>query len=143
MKFFTIWDMELLTIGSMGIFVICMTLRSFFWTKDGADTEQKIWRLKSNDSEVLLGNEAYYLGNRALDDIHVKMKHSARIRLYLNVKPDRVVLTVTKGSVYIDDRLYQADCRRHVTLSEFSSIYLENTQIYFQKLSRNEVMKRC
>ena len=89
MKLLSIWNMELLTIGLLAIFVVIMELQSIAWRERGADTEVKIWRLKARSvqaaggvvgalmkykqltSEVLLGKEHYYIGNRIYDDVYI------------------------------------------------------------------------
>lgn len=90
MKLLSIWNMELLTIGILAIFVVLMEIQSRSWRERGADTEVKIWRLKARSvqaaegvvgalmkykqltSEVLLGKEHYYIGNRVYDDVYIK-----------------------------------------------------------------------
>lgn len=42
MKLLSIWNMELLTIGLLAIFVVIMELQSIAWRERGADTEVKI-----------------------------------------------------------------------------------------------------
>ena len=154
MKLLSIWNMELLTIGLLAIFVVIMEFQSIAWRERGADTEVKIWRLKARSvqaaggvvgavmkykqltSEVLLGKEHYYIGNRIYDDVYIKSDSKARVRAYLNVHEDRILMTVLRGEVFVDERVYGADCRKRITLSEFSSIRFANTDMVFQKLKK-------
>ena len=154
MKLLSIWNMELLTIGLLAIFVVIMELQSIAWRERGADTEAKIWRLKARSvqaaggvvgalmkykqltSEVLLGKEHYYIGNRIYDDVYIKSDSKARVRAYLNVHKDRILMTVIRGEVFVDERVYAADCKKRITLSEFSNVRFADTDMVFQKLKK-------
>lgn len=154
MKLLSIWNMELMTIGTLAIFVVLMELQSLSWKEKGSDTEVKIWRLKARSvqaaegvigalmkykqltSEVLLGKEHYYIGNRVYDDIYIKSDSKARVRAYLNVHKDRIIMTVLKGKVFINEKEYVADCKKRITLSEFSNIRIADTEMVFQKLKK-------
>lgn len=154
MKLLSIWNMELLTIGTLVIFVVLMELQSLSWKEKGSDTEVKIWRLKARSvqaaggvvgalmkykqltSEVLLGQERYYIGNRIYDDVYIKSDSKARVRAYLNVHEDRILMTVLRGEVFVDEKVYAADCKKRITFSEFSSVRFANTDMVFQKLKK-------
>lgn len=47
MKIFSVWHMELASIGALAVFVVLMVIISFTWREKGADLELKIWRLKA------------------------------------------------------------------------------------------------
>ena len=154
MKLLSIWNMELMTIGALVIFVVLMEIQSRSWRERGADTEVKIWRLKARSvqaaegvvgalmkykqltSEVLLGKEHYYIGNRVYDDVYIKSDSKARVRVYLNVHEDRILMTVLRGEIFVDERVYAADCKKRITLSEFSNVRFANTDMVFQKLKK-------
>lgn len=154
MKLLSIWNMELMTIGALVIFVMLMEIQSLSWREKGADTEVKIWRLKARGvraaegvvgalvkykqltSEVLLGKEHYYIGNRVYDDVYIKSDSKKRVRAYLNIHEDRILMTVLRGEVFVDEKVYAADCKKRITLSEFSSVRFANTDMVFQKLKK-------
>ena len=154
MKLLSIWNMELMTIGTLAIFVVLMEIQSLSWKEKGSDTEVKIWRLKARSvqaaegvmgalmkykqltSEVLLGKEHYYIGNRVYDDIYIKSDSKARVRVYLNVHEDRILMTVIRGEVFVDERVYAADCKKRITLSEFSNLIVADTEMVFQKMKK-------
>ena len=154
MKLLSIWNMELMTIGTLAIFVVLMEIQSLSWKEKGSDTEVKIWRLKARSvqaaegvmgalmkykqltSEVLLGKEHYYIGNRVYDDIYIKSGSKARVRAYLNMHEDRILMTVIRGEVFVDERVYGANCKKRITLSEFSSVRFADTDMVFQKLKK-------
>lgn len=154
MKLLSIWNMELLTIGTLVIFVLLMELQSLSWREKGADKEVKIWRLKARSvqatggvvgalmkykqltSEVLLGKEHYYIGNRVYDDVYIKSDSKARTRAYLNVHEDRIIMTVLKGKVFVNEKEYVADYKKRITLSEFSDVRIADTEMVFQRLKK-------
>lgn len=55
MKLLSIWNMELLTIGTLVIFVVLMELKALSWREKGSDTEVKIWRLKARSVQEAEG----------------------------------------------------------------------------------------
>lgn len=154
MKLLSIWNMELLTIGTLVIFVALIELQSLSWREKGADKEVKIWRLKARSvqaaggvvgalmkykqltSEVLLGKEHYYIGNRVYDDVYIKSDSKARTRAYLNVHEDRIIMTVLKGKVFVNEKEYVADYKKRITLSEFSDVRIADTEMVFQRLKK-------
>ena len=154
MKLLSIWNMELLTIGLLAIFVVLMEIQSLFWKEAGVDTEVKIWRLKARSaqaakgvmgalmkykqltSEVLLGKEHYYIGNRVYDDVYIKSDSKARVRAYLNVHEDRILMTVLKGKIFVNEKEYVENCKKRITLSEFSGVRIADTDMVFQRLKK-------
>ena len=154
MKLLSIWNIELLTIGLLAVFVVLMEIQSLFWKEAGSDTEVKIWRLKARSvqaaegvagalmkykqltSEVLLGKEQYYVGNRIYDDIYIKSDSKARVRAYLNVHEDRILMTVLKGKVFVNEKEYVENCKKRITLGEFSNVRFADTDMVFQKLKK-------
>lgn len=154
MKLLSIWNMELLTIGTLVIFVVLMELKALSWREKGSDTEVKIWRLKARSvqeaegivgalmkykqltSEVLLGKDHYYVGNRIYDDVYIKSDSKARTRAYLNIHEDRIIMTVLKGKVFVNEKEYVADYKKRITLSEFSDVRIADTEMVFQRLKK-------
>ena len=45
-------------------------------------------------------------------------------------------MTVIKGEVFVDERVYRTDCKKRITLSEFSSVRFADTDMVFQKLKK-------
>ncbi len=149
------WNMELLTIASMAVVVIIMWIQSFGWGEHGLDIEEKFWLLKARTgegggssgrggvwtryreriSEVLLGRDKYFVGNRLWDDIYVRTSGKRRIRCYLNVQKDQIILTVMRGHIVLGRRRYEADSKKRIRLSEFSDVLMmDGVEIVFQKL---------
>ena len=146
------WNMELLTIASMAVVVIIMWIQSFGWGEHGLDIEEKFWLLKGRTegpsghggvwtryrertSEVLLGRDKYFIGNRLWDDIYVRTSGTRRIRCYLNVQKDQIVLTIMRGYIVLGQRRYEADSKKRIRLSEFSDVLMmDGVEIVFQKL---------
>lgn len=95
-----------------------------------------LMKYKQLTSEVLLGKEHYYIGNRIYDDVYIKSDSKARVRAYLNVHKDRILMTVIRGEVFVDERVYAADCKKRITLSEFSNVRFADTDMVFQKLKK-------
>lgn len=150
------WNMELLTIASMAVMVIIMWIQSLGWGEHGLDIEEKFWRLKARTgeggeysgrgrvwtryrerrSEVLLGRDKYFVGNRLWDDIYVHTFGKRRMRGYLNVQKDQLVLTMLRGDVWVGRKRYEADSQKRIRLSEFSDVVkMGGVEIVFQKLS--------
>ena len=146
------WNMELLTIASMAVVVIIKWIQSFGWGEHGLDIEEKFWLLKGRTegpfghggvwtryrertSEVLLGRDKYFIGNRLWDDIYVRTSGKRRIRCYLNVQKDQIILTVMRGHIVLGRRRYEADSKKRIRLSEFSDVLMmDGVEIVFQKL---------
>ena len=135
------WNMELLTIASMAVVVIIMWIQSFGWGEHGLDIEEKFWLLKGRTegpsghggvwtryrertSEVLLGRDKYFIGNRLWDDIYVRTSGTRRMRCYLNVQKDQIVLTIMRGYIVLGQRRYEADSKKKIRLSEFSDVLM-------------------
>ena len=55
---------------------------------------------------------------------------------YLNVHEDRILMTVIRGEVFVDERVYGANCKKRITLSEFSNVRFADTDMVFQKLKK-------
>lgn len=66
-----------------------------------------------------------------LDDIVVDTKN--KIRLYLNVQPDKVLLTVLKGSLRIRERVYEQDQTRQIVINDHMVIFFDGIKITFRK----------
>ena len=146
------WNMELLTIASMAVVVIIMWIQSFGWGEHGLEIEEKFWLLKGRPegpsghggvwtryrertSEVLLGRDKYFIGNRLWDDIYVRTSGTRRMRCYLNVQKDQIVLTIMRGYIVLGQRRYEADSKKKIRLSEFSDVLMmDGVEIVFQKL---------
>lgn len=146
------WNMELLAIASMAVVVIIMWIQSLGWGEHGLDIEEKFWLLKGRTgessghggvwtryrertSEVLLGRDKYFIGNRLWDDIYVRTSGTRRMRCYLNVQKDQIILTVMRGHIVLGRRRYEADSKKRIRLSEFSDVLMmDGVEIVFQKL---------
>ena len=156
MKIFSVLHMELASIGALAVFVVLMVIISFTWREKGADLELKIWRLKAHASyvprgvmgafgkskqvtkQILLGKEHYYMGNRIYDDIYIKTPSQPRVRAYLNVHEDKIIMTVLKGKALVNGAKHEADCRERIILSEFTNVSFAGAEIAFQRLKNRK-----
>ena len=66
-----------------------------------------------------------------LDDIVVDTKN--KIRLYLNVQPDKVLLTVLKGSLRIRERVYEQDQTRQIVINDHMVIFFDGIKLTCRK----------
>lgn len=82
--------------------------------------------------EASLPEGSFYLGsNVLLDDIVLNTKKS--IRLYLNVMPDKVLLTVLKGQVKINGYIYQKDQNRQIVIHDYMEVFANEARLIFRK----------
>ena len=82
--------------------------------------------------EASLPEGSFYLGgNVLLDDIVLNTKKS--IRLYLNVMPDKVLLTVLKGRVKINGYVYYKDQNRQIIIRDHMEVFANEAKLIFRK----------
>ena len=82
--------------------------------------------------EASLSEGRFYLGsNVLLDDIVLNTKKS--IRLYLNVMPDKVLLTVLKGRVKINGYIYYKDQNRQIIIRDYMEVFANEERLIFRK----------
>ena len=141
---------QLLTV--IFLFIILVLLGFLSGNKDRNDrTGKTIWTIESDRSvaglsdiwkrcifihkgedRVELPEGSFYLGSSMiLDDIVVYTKN--KIRLYLNVQPDKVLVTVLKGSLIIRERVYEQDQTRQIVINDHMVIFFDGIKITFRK----------
>ena len=82
--------------------------------------------------EASLPEGSFYLGgNVLLDDIVLNTKKS--IRLYLNVMPDKVLLTVLKGRIKINGYVYYKDQNRQIIIRDHMEVFANEAKLIFRK----------
>ena len=82
--------------------------------------------------EASLPEGSFYLGSDVLlDDIVLNTRKS--IRLYLNVMPDKVLLTVLKGQVKINGYVYQKDQNRQIVIHDYMEVFVNEARLIFRK----------
>lgn len=87
---------------------------------------------RRQQDEALLPEGSFYLGsNVLLDDIVLNTKKS--IRLYLNVMPDKVLLTVLKGRVKINGYVYYKDQNRQIIIRDYMEVFANEARLIFRK----------
>lgn len=87
---------------------------------------------RRQQDEASLPEGSFYLGsNMLLDDIVLNTKKS--IRLYLNVMPDKVLLTVLKGQVKINGYIYQKDQNRQIVIHDYMEVFANEARLIFRK----------
>lgn len=88
--------------------------------------------VRRQQDEASLPEGSFYLGsNMLLDDIVLNTKKS--IRLYLNVMPDKVLLTVLKGQVKINGYIYQKDQNRQIVIHDYMEVFANEARLIFRK----------
>ena len=89
-----------------------------------------LFRRQMDEASLPEGN--FYLGsNVLLDDIVLNTEKS--IRLYLNVMPDKVLLTVLKGQVKINGYIYQKDQNRQIVIHDHMEVFANEARLIFRK----------
>ena len=89
-----------------------------------------LFRRRHDDAALQEGS--FYLGsNILLDDIVLNTGKS--IRLYLNVMPDKVLLTVLKGQVKINGYIYQKDQNRQIVIHDYMEVFANEARLIFRK----------
>lgn len=89
-----------------------------------------LFRRQMDEASLPEGN--FYLGsNVLLDDIVLNTEKS--IRLYLNVMPDKVLLTVLKGQVKINGYIYQKDQNRQIIIHDYMEVFANEARLIFRK----------
>lgn len=89
-----------------------------------------LFRRQMDEASLPEGN--FYLGsNVLLDDIVLNIEKS--IRLYLNVMPDKVLLTVLKGQVKINGYIYQKDQNRQIVIHDYMEVFANEARLIFRK----------
>ena len=87
---------------------------------------------RRQQDQASLPEGSFYLGsNMLLDDIVLNTKKS--IRLYLNVMPDKVLLTVLKGQVKINGYIYQKDQNRQIVIHDYMEVFANEARLIFRK----------
>ena len=87
---------------------------------------------RRQQDEASLPEGSFYLGsNVLLDDIVLNTRKS--IRLYLNVMPDKVLLTVLKGQVKINGYIYQKDQNRQIVIHNYMEVFANEARLLFRK----------
>lgn len=141
---------QLLTV--IFLFIILVLLGFLSGNKDKTDrTGKTIWIIESDRSvtgfsdiwkrwiftykgedKLELPEGSFYLGNSMiLDDIVVDTKN--KIRLYLNIQPDQVLITVLKGSLRIRERVYEQDQTQQIAINDHMVIFFDGIKITFKK----------
>lgn len=93
---------------------------------------RQILLFRRQRDEASLPEGSFYLGsNMLLDDIVLNTKKS--IRLYLNVMPDKVLLTVLKGQVKINGYIYQKDQNRQIVIHNYMEVFVNEARLIFRK----------
>ena len=93
---------------------------------------RQILLFRRQRDEASLPEGSFYLGsNMLLDDIVLNTKKS--IRLYLNVMPDKVLLTVLKGKVKINGYIYQKDQNRQIVIHNYMEVFANEARLIFRK----------
>lgn len=84
------------------------------------------------DDEAELPEGSFYLGNNILlNDIVLNVRD--RIRLYLNVQPDKVLLTVLKGKVQISGYTYYQDSAKQIVIRDHMEVSTNEAKLIFKR----------
>lgn len=92
---------------------------SYFWRK-----HRGMW----NELELPLG--VFFAGNRWRDTIYVGTD-GERVRLFLNVQKNEIVLTVLEGRVQTRTGIYEANQSKQITLQDSSKVMIGDVELQF------------
>lgn len=91
---------------------------------------------RGQQDEAVLPEGSFYLGsNIFLDDI--VLNTGRRVSIYLNVMPDKVLLTVLKGQVKINGYVYQTDQNRQIVIHDYMEVFVNEARLLFRKRQVN------
>ena len=142
---------QLLTTGSLFCFLICEIASFLIQRKPLVGRGEILWNVKAvrtgsvkfglrrfllmagrpKLNEMPLEKGTYLLGNDRGCDIYLDV--SARTRLFLDVRPECVYLTVMKGTVTIAGAQYHANPGCRMELHEYKRIRVGNVDLSLQK----------
>lgn len=98
------------------------TWRHFFFRKNGVD-------------KVDIPEGTFYLGNNIiLDDIVIDTKK--KIRLYLNVQTNQILVTVLEGTIRVNESFYERDKTKQINLHDHMEFFVNGIKIILKRKGR-------
>lgn len=98
------------------------TWRHFFFRKNGVD-------------KVDIPEGTFYLGNNIiLDDIVIDTKK--KIRLYLNVQTNQILVTVLEGTIRVNESFYEQDKTKQINLHDHMAFFINGIKIILKRKGR-------
>ena len=117
----------------------CSNSREILWSVHAervgpaANTLRHVLLNRRGMSEVIwLPEDTFLMGNRMGDDIYLDAGHG-RVKLYLNVQKDRILLSVLKGRAMIHNRMYEANSHEMIEIFDFKRVVVEDIALQFQR----------
>ena len=144
---------QLLTTGSLLCFLICEIASFLTQRKPLVSRGEILWNVKAvrtgsvkfglrrfllmaglpKVNEMPLEEGTYLIGNDRGCDIYLDVSGRGRTRLFLDVRPECVYLTVMKGTVTIAGTQYHANPGSRMELQEYMRIRVGNADLILQK----------
>ncbi len=144
---------QLLAIGFLLIFSVKLAMYSKGGDSSSADwSEAYIWRVKCSQiapvrlgvlkslflnrkcrTEAFLPEGPFFLGTNVLKNDLILLS-SKKVRLYLNVLPEKVLLTVLQGEVHVNGHSFRNNPGKQIVIRDWSQISIEEVQLEFRKV---------
>lgn len=142
---------QITTITALIILTIYQWILLRFRIKTGESESEAIWDIHSErkgaakhcfwnvfkselglQTDLAICEGCYFMGNRYRDDVYVD-SYGQRVRLYLNIQFERIYITVVKGCVRIDNRVFEADLESRIEIPEHTTIRIGDIDLQFRK----------
>ena len=81
---------------------------------------------------IALPEDVFLMGNRLWDDIYIDTG-GGRIKLYLNVQKDKILLSVLEGQVVIHNRVAEKNGCTTMEIQDFTKIIVGELFLQFQR----------
>ena len=89
-------------------------------------------RMKGLSDTIALPEDTFLMGNRIWDDIYIDTG-GGRIRLYLNVQKDKILLSVLKGQVVIHNHIVEENRYTTIEIQDFTKVIAGDISLQFQR----------
>ena len=140
---------QLITIGMMAYMTVSVWLRVGYIEKEFTSFDETFWsvhmqrmgstprnfsyfwrKYRGMREELELPLGVFFAGNRWRDTIYLGTG-GERVRLFLNVQKNEIVLTVLEGSVQTRTGIYEANQSRQIALQDFSKLMIGDVELQF------------
>lgn len=141
--------LQLIAIFMLAILVIGLWLRTWKEERAAKSYDKTFWlvqmqrmgkapknlsyflRKKSGIGEELhLPLGVFFAGNRWTDTIYLGVG-GERVRLFLNIQKEEIVLTVLEGKIQTKNGVYEANKREQISIHDFTKIVVGDLELQF------------
>lgn len=109
---------------------VLWTIRAIRISNSKRSIYRKLLTLRGTRREVGLCEDRYLAGNRLRDDLYLDAG-GRRVRLYINVQSERLLLTVLQGEIRINQHKYTADKGVRIEISDWTRVEIQDMEIEF------------